>query len=188
MKHYILVIFLILFCMVGSAAAETALTETEYRTQTGLPEIPEVLNVNSWLDCGSFQIRLGGQPLVTKTSSGLKASGDKSFLIVRFGIKNISEEPIVWLDPQSFSVQEYYMSLLGQTYKLNSYMSAKAAQAYNLPAFFTVIQPGAELSTCIVFEVYAEVDGWVMTFSPFTRDKNKAADSVAFTLPKATRQ
>ncbi len=188
MKHYILAIFLILLCMVNSVTAETALTETEYRTQAGLPNIPEVLNVNSWLDCGNFQIRLGGQPLVTKTSSGLKASEDKSFLIVRLGIKNISDQPLVWLDPQSFSAQEYYMNLLGQTYKLNSYMSAKAAQAYNLPAFFTVIQPGAELSTCVVFEVYAEVDGWVMTFTPFTRDENKVADSIAFTLPKATRQ
>lgn len=188
MKRYLLVMILILLCTVNSVTADTAVTETEYRTQKGLPDIPDVLNVNTWIDCGDFQIRLGGQPLVTKTSAGLKASGDKSFLIVRLGIKNITEEPIIWLDPQSFSVKEYYMNLLGQTYKLNSYMSAKAAQAYNLPAYFTNIQPGTELSTFAVFEVYAEVDGWVMTFNPFTRDEDKAADSVSFTLPKATRQ
>lgn len=189
MKRFIL--FLLIFALffpVGKTLAEKALTETEYRTNMGLPDIPEVLNVNTWLECGAFQIRLGGQPLLTKTSSGLKASGDKSFLIVRLGIKNMSEEPVVWLDPQSFNVKEYYINLTGRTYKLNSYMSAKAAQSYNLPAYFTPIQPGAELSTFAVFEVYGEVDGWVLTFSPFTRDMSEADSSIEFTLPKVTRQ
>ena len=189
MKRSIFFILLfVLLCSTGIALADQAITETEYRKQMVMPEMPEVLNVNTWLDCGDYQIRLGAQPLVTKTTSTLPASGDKSWLIVRVGIKNVTEEPIVWLDPESFHVEEYYLNLIGATYGLNSYMSAKAAGSYNIPPFYTIIQPGAELSTFAVFEVYSEVDGWVMTFSPFTRDAEGPTESVSFTLPKATRQ
>lgn len=177
-----------LLCSFTMAAADDALTETAYRAQMEMPDIPEVLNPNVWQDCGPFQIKLTGQPLVTKSTASLMPSGDKSWLVQRVSIKNNSEEPVVWLDPQSFHVQEYFLNIVGRTYDLNSYMSAKAAGSYNLPAFFTIIQPGAELSTLVAFEVYGDVDGWVMTFSPFTREAGGPAESVSFTLPKATRQ
>ena len=177
-----------LLCSFGAAAADQALTENQYRSQMVMPDMPEVLNPNIWLDCGELQLRLMGQPLVTKSTSSLVASGDKSWLVQRIGIKNNGEEPIVWLDPQSFQVEEYYLNLLGRTYPLNSYMSAKGSGSYSLPPFYTIIQPGAELSTVIAFEVYGDVDGWIMTFSPFTREMDGPAESVSFTLPKATRQ
>ncbi len=187
-RSIIFILLFIVLCSINTVYADKALSEKDYRSQMVMPDMPAVLNVGSTLDCGDYQIKLGGQPLVTKTSSKLLASGDKSWLIVRIGIKNITEEPIVWLDPESFHVEEYYLNILGRTYNMNSYMSAKAAGSYNLPPFYTVIQPGAELSTFVAFEVYGDVDGWIMTFSPFMRDEDGPTSSVSFTLPKATRQ
>ncbi len=190
MKSNILFLFLVLALLAvsGNVYADHAVTETEYRNQMDLHNIPEVLNVNSWIDCGNFQIRLMAQPVVTASTTNLKASGNQSFLVVRASIKNLSDSPVSWLEPKSFQVKEYYLDILGGTYTLNHYMSAKTAQSFNLPAFFTQIQPESELSTVLVFEVYGNVDGWVMTFSPFTRDEEKPVESVSFTLPKALRQ
>ena len=182
------ILIFILLCSFGAAAADMAQTENQYRSEMVMPDMPEVLNPNTWLDCGDLQLRLMGQPLVTKSISSLMASGDKSWLVQRIGIMNNSEEPVIWLDPQSFRVEEYYLNLLGRTYPLNSYMSAKSAAAYSLPPFYTIIQPGAELSTVIAFEVYGDVDGWIMTFSPFTREMDGPAESFSFTLPDVTRQ
>ena len=189
MKRLMLFIslFLTLF-LSGLCYADTALTETQYRSQMSTEFLPEPLTVNVFSDCGDYQIRILGQPLVTAATSGLNASGDKSFLILRVGIKNMTEEPIIWLDPDSFHVQEYYLDITGQTYDLNYPMSAKAAQAYNIPAFYSIIGPQQELTTMLVFEIYGEVDGWIMTFSPYTREMEGSQNEYSFTLPKFIRQ
>ena len=189
MKRYCLLItiFVLLFSF-GISNADQAMKESEYRTQMSMEAFPETITVNVPTDCGDYQIRVLGQPLVTVSTSGLHAYDDKSYLILRVGIKNNSENPVIWLDPESFQVQEYYLNIYGISYELNHYMSAKAAQAYNLPAYYSVIKPEQELSTMLVFEVYGNVDGWVFTFSPFTREMDEAEDSVSFVLPKFTKQ
>ncbi len=189
MKQYILFLLLMVsFAFYGSCHADTALTETQYRNQMSTEVFPETLNINTPINCGNYQIRVLGQPLVTVSTSGIHAYDDKSYLIIRVGIKNLSEEPIVWLDPKSFHVQEYYLDIFGATYDLNYYMSAKAAQAYSIPAFYSVINPQQELLSMLVFEVYGEVDGWILSFSPFTREMNEASESISFVLPKFIRQ
>jgi len=187
-RTLIICLIVILLCSFGAVSADMGITETDYRKQMTQPDIPEVLNVGTYLDCGDLQIKLMGQPVVSVSTTGLKASGDKSFLVIRAAIKNNSDKPVKWLDPQSFHAQEYYLNIIGRSYDLSSYMSAKAAASFSLPAFFSIIQPGAELSTVIAFEVYGNVDGWVITFSPFTREAAGPDTSVSFTLPKVTRQ
>ncbi len=181
-------LIVILLCSFGAASADRGISETDYRKQMSNPDLPEVLNVGKYLDCGDLQIKLMAQPVVSVSATGLKASGDRSFLVTRIAIKNNSDEPVKWLTPQSFHAQEYYLNIIGHTYDLSSYMSAKVAASFSLPAFFTIIQPGAELSTVMVFEVYGDVDGWIITFSPFTREADGPEESVSFTLPKAVRQ
>ena len=186
-RIFFFALLIVSLSILGTCYGDTALTESQYRSQISPDIFPETLNVNIFADCGDLQIRVMGQPSVSVSTSGIHAYGDKSYLILRVGIKNLSEEPVIWLDPESFHVQEYYLDIFGETYNINPYMSAKAAQGYNLPAFFSVINPQQELLTMLVFEVYGEVDGWIMTFSPFTREFDEAQESITFTLPKAGR-
>ena len=169
----------------GSAGAES---EKEYRLTMEMPDMPALLNVGTTLECGSLSFRLMGQPVVTPSTTGLKATEDNSFLIIRAGIKNNSDEPLFWMDPDSFHAQEYYLNVLGRNYGLNTPMSAKVAGSFSVPPFFSPIRPGTELSTILVFEVCGDADGWIFTFSPYTREKTGPADTVSFTLPKVTRQ
>ncbi len=162
--------------------------EEYFRKVMIMPDMPDLLNISTWLECGKYQIHLISQPVLTPSTTNIKASGEKKFLIIRVGIKNTSDEPVYWLDPGSFHAQEYFLNILGQSYELYTPMSAKVAGSFTLPPFFSPIQPGAELSTVIVFEVCGDVDGWILTFSPYTRDEDGPEDSVSFTLPKVTRQ
>lgn len=189
MKRFIfsILLFILLFSF-SISFADGIITEKEYRDAMTMDSFPNIIKVNEWIDCGEYQIRIMGQPLVTASTSKLHAYDDKSFLIVRVGIKNNTEKPVVWLDPESFFVQEYYLDIQGATYGLNSIMSAKASQAYSLPSFFGSLQPEKEFLTVLVFEVYGAVDGWIFNFNPFTRDENSGKDTVSFLLPAALYQ
>ena len=189
MKRYIvLTFFILLFVPVKKIFASDIMTEKEYREQMSMDVFPDILNINTYADWEDYQIRIMGQPTVTVSTSSLRAYDDKKFLILRMGIKNISENPIVWLDPKSFHVQEYYLDFFGSTYGLNHIMSAKASQASSLPPFYSVIQPNSELLTVLVFEVYGEVDGWILTFNPFTREDEQSDNAFSFVLPKVLYQ
>lgn len=198
MKRYffISVIFILILVSFSECFADEVWSETEYRRIMDTSQMPGTIYHNTWTDCGeSFQFKIMTQPIVTPSTTGIRATGPlkrstaiNSFLIVRVGIKNKTDHIVSWLEPKSFSLQEFYLDIPGGTYYLNSYMSAKAADSFNLQVFFSPIQPGGELLTVLVFEVNPDVEGWIMTFSPFTREQDGPESSISFKLPKANRQ
>ncbi len=187
--------FLLAVVCFGICFADESWSETEYRRIMDTSKFPAVIYHNTWTDCGDFQFKLMAQPIVTPSTTGIKATGPlkrsttiNSFLVLRVGIKNKTDHIVSWLEPKSFTVQEYYLDIPGGTYTLNSSMSGKAADSFNLPIFYSPIQPGGELATVLVFEVYGEVEGWIMTFAPFTREQEGPEHSITFRLPKPNRQ
>lgn len=186
MKRMIIAaVLLALLCSFASAFADTAKTEKEYRAENA-PELPETLNMGTTLDCGDYSIRLMSVPSGTNSIVSINTANSMKYLVLRVGITNHTDHVVSWLDAKSFFVQEYFLDEFHGTYALNHYMSAKAAQSYGLAAYFTAIQPGAELSTVLVFDVYPGADGWVMTFAPFTRSEASAKEEIRFALPKTT--
>lgn len=186
LKIFITLTCFLLLASFITASAQT-MTETEYR-KTIAPEFPDVLNVGVYQDCGNFAIKIGSAPIVTKSANKLAANDDLSYLVMRVSIKNLSDRIVSWLSPKSFTLTEYFMDNTFTSYGLNRIMSAKAAAGFSIPAFFAPIQPGAEISTAIAFEVYGDVDGWILTFSPFQRTEEGPETEIRFTLPKAQYQ
>lgn len=150
-------------------------------------ELPAVLNVGVPVECGDLKIQLYMQPVVTKSMNSIVADNDMKYMIIRVGITNIGEETIGWLTPDSFVLSEYYRNReYGKTF-LNSLMSAKIAPGFTLKAFYTPIAAGKMVIMPLVFDVYGEADGWILTFAPHTFGET-AADEVRFRLPKALFQ
>lgn len=178
-------LFLFLTCM--SVSAADAVPSSEYITLAP-SDLPEILNIGTVLENGNYSIQVMGQPVVTKSSNSLIASLDLKYLIVRVGITNNSEEPVGWLTPDSFHVQETYMSHAYGIYSLNTIMSAKASVGYSQPAFYSTIEPGKTMQTTLVFDVFPEAQGWVLIFTPKVLGNEEADTSISFQLPKALFQ
>lgn len=153
-----------------------------------ISNFPEILNVGSILECGDYQIQIMGQPVVTKSSNSIIADLDLKYLIVRIGISNTSDQTKKWLAPNSFTAQETYLNHAYGTYHLDYIMSAKASSGFNLPPFFSSIEPGKMLSTVLVFEIFPEAENWIITFSPSTFTGETSSENVKFLLPKALKQ
>ena len=109
------------------------------------------------------------------------------YMILRVGITNNGEETVGWLTPDSFVLQEYYRNRIYGKTRLNSLMSARISAGYSLKTFYNAIEPGQMLLTPLVFDVFPEADGWILTFSPHVFGE-KANESVQFRLPKAVIQ
>lgn len=176
------IVILVLLCSSMSVFADLAKTEQEYREEQSIT-LPETLKMGSAMDCGDYTIRMMALPSGTTSILGNNAGTNKKYLILRLGITNNSDHMISWLDEKSFSLREYYMGEYYGTYALNQIVGAKAAQSIGFGAYFMPIQPGEELSTVIAFEVFPGADGWVMTFSPFTREEDGPKESIEFKIP-----
>ena len=179
------VLFILLICL--PAFAGDAIPSSDYIALEPT-DLPEVLNVGTVLEDGSYAIQIKGQPVVTKSSNSLIAYLDMKYLIVRVGITNNGKEAVGWLSPDSFHVQETYMGHAYGTYAINTIMSAKASVGYSQPAFYTAIEPGKTLETTLVFEVFPEAQGWVFEFTPKVLGNAEADASISFQLPKALVQ
>ncbi len=151
-------------------------------------ELPDILYQGNPMECEPYQIRLMGQPALTKSSLGMIASHDLNFLILRVGLTNMTENTIGWLTPDSFLVQEIYNSRIYGTYTFNTIMSAKVAAGFNLPAFYEPVKPGQTMQTILVFKVFPGAQGWILTFSPKHFGEEEASCSVSFRLPPAIVQ
>lgn len=151
-------------------------------------ELPEILYAGVPMDCGPYQIRVMGQPVVTKSNNGMIASHDMNFLIIRIGLTNISDKTVGWLTPDSFLVRETFMGRIYGTYTFNTIVSAKAAAGFNLSAFFKPVNPGETMQTAIVFKVFPGAEGWILSFSPKTFGEENPSCSVEFQLPPAVIQ
>ncbi len=183
----ILAVVIALLLIRGNIQAQNVTTSNEYSINAST-DYPSMLKVGESLDCGKFQIKIIGQPILTKSSNSLIANVDLKFLILRIGILNNSERVEGWLLPGSFKVQETYAGHAYGTYSLDYIMSAKAASGYNLPVFFSDIEPGEMLSTVLVFEVFPEAENWIFTFSPAKFADEISLETVRFLLPNALRQ
>lgn len=189
-RHIFTYLFIAVFSLLLiwiPAIGGSAIPSSEYKTIAD-PGFPEVLNIGTVLECGDFKIQVMGQPVVTKSSNSMIADGDMKYLIVRVGITNLSEQRIGWLSPDSFQVQEVYLSHAYGIYSLDSIMSAKASVGFSQPPFFTLIEAGKMVQTTLVFEVFPEAQGWILSFTPKTVDNDTELGSVQFTLPKALIQ
>ena len=179
------VLFILLSCL--PAFAGDAIPSSDYMALEPA-ELPEVLNVGTVLEDGSYAIQIKGQPVVTKSSNDLIAYLDMNYLIVRVGITNLSDETVGWLSHDSFHVQEIFLGRAYGTYPLNTIMSAKASVGYSQPAFYSTIEPGKTMDTTLVFEVFPEAQGWVFEFTPKILGNAEADASISFQLPKALIQ
>ncbi len=169
------------------ARASDVVLVRDYRAPEG-DVLPEVLNAGIPLECEPYQIRVMGQPVVTKSNNGMIASKDMNFLIIRIGLTNLSDAPIGWLTPDSFLVRETYMGRIYGTYTFNTIMSTKAAAGFNLPAFYKPVNPGETMQTAIVFKVFPGAQGWILKFTPRHFGEDEASCSVEFQLPQAVIQ
>ena len=150
-------------------------------------ELPPVLNVGVPMECGDYKIQLIAQPVISKSMHAIVADDDMKYMILRVGITNNSEETVGWLTPDSFELKEIYRNRLYGKTLLNSLMSARISAGYSLKTFYAAIDPGQMLLTPLVFDVFPEAEGWILTFSPHVFGE-EAADSVQFRLPKALIQ
>lgn len=147
-------------------------------------ELPPILYVGVPMECGDYRIQLIAQPVVSKSMHAIVADDDMKYMILRVGITNNSEETVGWLTPDSFELQEFYRNRKYGKTLLNSMMSARISAGYSLKTFYAAIDPGQMLITPLVFDVFPEADGWIMTFSPHVFGE-EALDSVQFRLPRA---
>ena len=178
---------LLVFMMQTGAYAEGIVLKSDYRPAASTV-LPDVLNVGIDLDCGPLAIRLSVPPILTKSGLGIVADSDAKYLVLRVCLTNKSDETISWLTTDSFSIQETYMDQYYGRYKLDAIMSAKIAAGYKLPAFYSPIEPGRMLQTILVFDVFPDIQSWVVTFSPKVFGEAEAEETVLFQLPKALVQ
>lgn len=150
-------------------------------------ELPPILYVGVPMECGEYKIQLMAQPIVSKSMHAIVADDDMKYMILRVGITNNGEETVGWLTPDSFELQEYYRNRIYGKTRLNSLMSARISAGYSLKTFYNAIEPGQMLLTPLVFDVFPEADGWILTFSPHVFGE-EANGSVQFRLPKALIQ
>ncbi len=188
-RHCILFLT-VLFCFLQISlpvrASDVVLTRDYRPPEAG--GLPDVLYAGMPMDCGPYQIRVMGQPVLTKSNNGMIASKDMNFLIIRIGLTNIDDKTLGWLLPDSFLVEEVFNGRVYGTYTFNTIMSAKAASGFNLPAFFKPIKPGETMQTAIVFKAYPGAQEWILTFSPKHFGDEEAECSVRFRLPPAVIQ
>ncbi len=186
-RHFIAFPFLLLFLLpLMSAHGFDIVPSNEYPFPDG-SELPPVLNVGVPMECGDYKIQLIAQPVVSKSMHAIVADDDMKYLILRVGITNNSEEAVGWLTPDSFELREVYRNRLYGKTQLNSLMSARISAGYSLKTFYAGIDPGQMLLTPLVFDVFPEAEGWILTFSPHVFGE-EATDSVNFRLPKALIQ
>ena len=182
--------FAFLFCILPAAVpvlASEVIPAREYQGKSA-DNIPGILYAGTPMDCEPYQIRVMGQPVVTKSNNGMIASSDMNFLIIRIGLTNMTDKTLGWLTPDSFLIREIYNNRIYGTYTFNTIMSAKAAAGFNLPAFYNGVKPGETMQTVIVFKVYPGAQGWILTFSPKHFSDTEADCSVEFQLPPAVIQ
>lgn len=188
-KHLIffLILAFILLLHMPAAGNEGISFMRDYHP-SGIPELPEVLNVGIPMYCGNYQIQIMGQPIITKSGIGMVADLDMYYLIIRVGLTNMSEKTVGWLTPGSFIIQETYNRRIYGTYSMDPIISAKFAAGFKLPAFYTQIEPGQTLQTPLVFSVYSGAQSWVLTFDPHVFGQEEAAEPIRFQIPAALLQ
>ena len=182
---YCLIFPFLLFFLIPVCNADV-IPSKEYPFPDG-SELPPVLNVGVPMECGDYEIRLISQPIITKSMHAIVADDDMKYMILRVGITNNGEETVGWLTPDSFELQEIYRNKLYGKTLLNSLMSARISAGYSLKTFYAGIEPGQMLLTPIVFDVFPEAEGWILTFSPHVFGE-EAAETIQFRLPKAAIQ
>ena len=175
-----------LFTAMPAAGEGNIVLSRDYQP-TGVSELPQVLNVGIPLECGRYEIRIMGQPIITKASLGMVADLDLYYLIIRVGLTNIGEQTIGWLTPDSFEIRETYHGRVYGTYKMDPIISAKIAAGFKLPAFYTQIEPGGSIQTTLVFSVYYGAESWILTFAPHVFG-DEAAKTIEFQIPQGLMQ
>lgn len=149
--------------------------------------LPPILYVGVPMECGKYKIQLISQPVVTKSMQAIVADNDMKYLIARVGITNTGETTTGWLTPDSFVLSEYYRNREYGRTDLNSLMSARIAPGYTIKPFYSALEPGKMMLTALVFDVYPEAEGWILTFAPHVFGED-TGESVRFRLPKAVVQ
>lgn len=182
---FIGLILLALFIALPVAASDVTLSYY-YRPEQD-PDMPGTLYVGWIADCGDYSIRLLQQPVLTKSNNYLVADEDTKYLVLRVAITNKKDESVGWLAPDSFTLQDIYMGRIYGTYSLNIPESSKVAAGFHQEVFFSEIKPEDTLYTSLVFSVYPDVTGWILTFSPHSFG-HKPDASVRFRIPYAIVQ
>lgn len=179
------VLFLLITALFSAVFADDGITPGYLYRPEKDPAIPQKLYVGWIKECGRFSIRILQQPILTKSTNYMVADADTMYLTVRVAITNKSSESAGWLAADSFILQDTYYGRIYGTYKLDVPISAKSAQGFKTPVFFSEIKPGDTLNTVLVFEVYPDVESYIMTFSPRAMTEASPEDTVSFVLPYA---
>lgn len=157
-------------------------TISYYYRQEPNPDIPNRLYVGWVADCGDFSIKLLQQPVITKSNNYLVADAETEYLVLRVAITNKTNESLGWLAPDSFSLQDTYLSRIYGTYALDIAESAKVASGFHQQVFYSEIHPKDTLYTSLVFSVYPDVSSWIFTFAPHAFGQ-EPAETVRFRIP-----
>lgn len=189
-RYLLITLVLLSICLIILPVdAQMIVTKEEY-IEAHKANIPVTYKLGMTLECGNFRIRLLSAPILTKSAvSGMVADGVYDYLIFRMGITNTGTEPVSWLTPDSFSLQENYLGFGFGVYPLDYVMSGKATRnGTGDRVFFESIKPGEELITNLIFEVNSDIDNWVFRFAPRQRSENQAVCRIEFIPPKEIRQ
>lgn len=189
-SRYLLItlVFISIFLIILPVNAQMIVTKEEY-IEAHKADIPVTLKLGMTLDCGNLRIRLLSAPILTKSAvSGMVADANYEYLVFRMGITNTGTEPVSWLMPDSFSLQENYLGFGFGVYPLDYVMSGKATRnGTGDKVFFDSIKPGEELITNLIFEVFPDIENWSFRFAPRQRSESKASCRIEFIPPKEIR-
>jgi hypothetical protein len=187
MKRYLIVPLLMAALAVFLPAfGSDVIPSKEYPFPDG-SGLPEVLNVGVTLECGDYTIRLAGQPVISKSMHSLVGDYDMKYMIIRVALTYNGEEPVGWLTPDSFGLQEIYRNRLYGSNVLDPLMSAKSSSGFKLDPFYGTLNPGKVMYTPLVFDVCPEAEGWIFTFTPHVFGE-EPGESIKFRLPQAMTQ
>lgn len=181
-----LAFFLLAFIVIPASAFYDVIPSGDYQFPDG-EDLPEALNLYQDINCGNYALRINYPPLITKSMNAIVGDYDLSYLVLRVGITNNNEETVGWLAPDSFVVSEVFRNRIYGTYQMDPLMSAKSAKGYSQSAFYTPILPGATLQTFVVFDVFPDAEGWIITFAPHVFGEEPEAE-IKFMLPQVYYQ